>query len=76
MATYIKGTPVENATAYELYQKIGDSYTKIAEQAGLEFNLDELISEPGDYTLFVKAKADGYEDSDYSNEIFYKVSTT
>lgn len=25
----------------------------------------------GDHTLVVKAKADGYEDSDYSNEVVY-----
>lgn len=73
MATYIKGTAVENATSYELYKKVGEDYTHIATSATLDFNLSELVSEPGEYIFYVKAKAVGYDDSEYSNEIFYKV---
>lgn len=75
MAKYIKGEAVANATAYTLHNK-NNNYEHLAEQTenvteGINFNLDELALPAGVVTLVVKAKADGYEDSDYSNEITY-----
>lgn len=74
MATYIRGNAVENATSYELYKKVGEEYIKLDTQDSINFNLDELNLEPGDYMLTIKAKAVGYDDSEHSNEIFYRVT--
>ena len=74
MATYIKGDAVANATSYELYEKVGTSYNLKATASEINFNLDNLNFEAGDHVLVVKAKADGYEDSDYSNEVTYTVA--
>ena len=73
MASYIKGNPVANATSYELFEKTGNTYTSLKTASEINFNLDELSLSGGSHTLVVKAKADGYEDSDYSNEVVYKV---
>ena len=73
MATYIKGDAVANATSYELYEKVGTSYNLKSTDSEINFNLDNLNFEEGDHILVVKAKADGYEDSDYSNEVTYTV---
>ena len=74
MATYIKGDAVANATSYELYEKVETSYNLKATASEINFNLDNLNFEAGDHVLVVKAKADGYEDSDYSNEVTYTVA--
>ena len=74
MATYIKGDAVANATSYELYEKVGTSYNLKATASEINFNLDNLNFEAGYHVLVVKAKADGYEDSDYSNEVTYTVA--
>lgn len=73
MASYIKGNPVANATSYELFEKSGSIYTSLKTGSEINFNLDELSLSAGQHTLVVKAKADGYEDSDYSNEVGYEV---
>lgn len=73
MATYVKGDAVTNATSYELYEKTSSSYNLLATNTEINFNLDNLNLDSGDYILVVKAKADGYEDSDYSNEVTYTV---
>ena len=73
MASYIKGNPVANATSYELFEKSGSIYTSLKTGSEINFNLDELTLAGGNHTLVVKAKADGYEDSDYSNEVVYFV---
>ena len=73
MATYVKGNPVANATSYELLEKVGDTYNSLKTGSEINFNLDELSLAGGQHTLVVKAKADGYEDSDYSNEVIYAV---
>lgn len=75
MATYVKGNPVENATSYELFEKVGSAYNSLKTGNAINFNLDELGLADGNHTLVVKAKADGYEDSDYSNEVLYAVDS-
>lgn len=75
--TYIKGNAVENATSYELCEKSAEgTYTTLTTASEINFELDALAFEAGDHTLVVKAKADGYEDSDYSNEVVYTVEDT
>lgn len=71
MASYVKGEKVANATSYELAEKKSGGYTKLAEKSEINFDLSTLGLSAGEHTLVVKAKADGYEDSDYSNEIQY-----
>lgn len=74
MATFIKGNAVANATSYELLEKAGDgSYSSVANNTEINFELEPLNLAAGDHTLVVKAKADGYEDSDYSNEVVFTV---
>lgn len=75
MASYIKGDAVANATSYELAEKLSSGgYNKLAENSEINFNVSGLGLSVGDHTLVVKAKATGYEDSDYSNEIKYTVN--
>lgn len=73
MPTYIKGEPVANATLYELYKKSSGNYDKLAENTEINFEVSALGLAGGNHTLVVKAKASGYEDSDYSNEVVYSV---
>lgn len=74
MATYIKGSAVENATSYKLYIKEGTSYTELATQSEggeINFKLDDYSLEDGTYTFVVKAfdSTGNYDDSSYSNEL-------
>lgn len=71
MPTYIKGNKVSNATNYELYEKIGINYNFLKSSSEINFNLSELSFDKGKHILVVKAKAKGYEDSNFSNEIEY-----
>lgn len=72
--TYIKGDAVANATSYELSEKKGNgTYTPLETKNEINFELDALGLAAGNHTLVVKAKADGYEDSDYSNEVIFSV---
>ena len=72
MATFIKGIEVPNATSYELAEKASDgAYNVLASKNEINFELDSLGLAAGKHTLVVKAKADGWEDSDYSNEVIY-----
>ena len=74
MATFIKGNSVENATSYELNEKNGDgTYSALETKNEINFEVSALGLATGDHTLVVKAKADGYDDSDYSNEVVYSV---
>lgn len=83
MATFIKGEEVTTTTSgdlvaadvsYELFEKTGEGvYKFLAENREIDFNLDEFNLSVGSHALTVKAKADGYEDSDYSNEVEYTV---
>lgn len=75
MATFIKGEAVANATSYELLEKtVGGEYSSLAEASEINFELDALGLAVGDHTMVVKAKADGYEDSDPSNAVTYTVA--
>lgn len=76
MASYIKGDAVANATSYELAEKTGSGYTTLAENSEIDFEVSALELATGDHTLVVKAKAEGFEDSDYSNEVVYTVAPT
>lgn len=67
----ITGDSVTNATTYELFKKVNSAYTSLKTEGVLNFDLDALDLDPDTYILVVKAKADGYEDSDYSNEVVY-----
>lgn len=80
MATYIKGEEVTTTisgdlvaadVSYELYENNGSAYRYIAENETIDFELTELGLGGGPHTLVVKAKADGYENSDYSNAVEY-----
>jgi hypothetical protein len=74
MATYVKGNAVANATSYELLEKTDGTYTSLAEASEINFEVSALNLASGDHTLVVKAKANGYVDSDYSNEVVYSVA--
>lgn len=47
------------------------TYNTLATASEINFNLSALSLSAGEHTLMVKAKADGYTDSDYSNEVVY-----
>lgn len=70
---YIKGDSIPNATSYELYEKESSNYNLLKTDTEINFNLEDLSLGEGTHTLVVKAKADGYEDSDYSNEVTYTI---
>lgn len=76
MATYVKGNPVENATRYELFEKVGSNYTSLATGNEINFEVSALGLSGGDHVLAVKAYAEGYADSEYSNELVYTVQKT
>lgn len=74
MATFIKGNAVANATSYELLEKTAEgAYTSLEEKNEINFEVSAMSFAPGNHTLVVKAKADGYETSDPSNEVVYTV---
>ena len=73
MATYVKGDAVANATSYELLEKSGTTYNSLATGEEINFEVSALGLAAGDHVLVVKAKADGYTDSPYSNEVTYNV---
>ena len=76
MSTFIKGDAVANATSYELLEKTAEgAYNSLAEKNEINFELDTMGFAEGDHTLVVKAKASGYEDSNYSNEVVYTVES-
>lgn len=74
MAYYIKGNSVANAKKYELFKKANGVYTSLAEASEINFEVSALGLASGSHVLVVKAKADGYEDSEYSNEVIYNVT--
>ncbi len=74
MATFVKGDAVANASGYELLEKTTEGeYLPLADASEINFVLDDLRLAAGDHTLVVVAKADGYEDSDPSNEVVYSI---
>ena len=77
MASFIKGEAVANATSYELLEKTAEGeYLPLADANEINFALEDMRLAEGDHTLVVVAKADGYETSDYSNEVVYSVGPT
>lgn len=74
MATFVKGDAVPNATSYELLEKTTEGeYLPLADAEEINFALEDMRLAEGDHTLVVVAKADGYLNSDYSNEVVYSV---
>jgi hypothetical protein len=47
------------------------SYVQLDELSSINFEVSEMGLMPGDHILVVKATAEGYDDSDYSNEVSY-----
>lgn len=74
MAYCIKGDAVPNATSYELAEKSGSDYKTLTTGSEINFDLSTLSFTEGSHTLVVKAKASGYTDSAWSNEVTYTVS--
>lgn len=74
MAAYVRGNMVTNATSYELLELTDGVYTSVASANEINFEVSALGLTPGDHVFVVKAKADGYIDSEYSNEVIYTVS--
>lgn len=62
-------TKVPNATF--INAALPDYYLKINEKSTIDFEVSAMGLEAGTHTLAVKAMADGYDDSDYSNEVTY-----
>ena len=72
---FIKGDLIENATSYDLLEKTTEgTYNALATDTQINFEVSALGLEEGDHTLVVQAKAEGYEASDYSNEVIYTVA--
>lgn len=72
----ITGDPVPNAEYYQLYEKRDSNYVLVRTNGELYFDLNEIMLEPGydmpgDYTFVVVACGEGFESSDYSNEVVY-----
>lgn len=78
MSTYVKGSAVANATRYDLLEKVGENQYNVLVQDKPEINFEvsALGLSEGDHVLVVVAQADGYADSDYSNEVVFKVTGT
>ena len=75
MPTYVKGNAVANATKYELYEKkVSGTYEYVSQASEINFEVSALGLSAGDHMFVVKAKADGYEDSDYSDHVTYTVA--
>lgn len=67
---YVRGNAITNATSYELFEKSGSgTYTALATKDTIDFEVSAMGLSVGNHTFVVKAKADGYDDSDYSNEV-------
>ena len=73
MSTYVKGSAVANATRYDLLEKVGENQYNllVGDAAEINFEVSALGLSEGDHVLVVVAQADGYADSDYSNEVVY-----
>ena len=74
MATYVRGDAVANATSYELFEKVGSTYNSLSTAEEINFEVSAMGLAVGDHVLVVKAHADGWESSEYSNEKVYTVS--
>ena len=72
----IKGANIADATAYELYEKVGSTYTLKTTGSSINFDLSSLNLSLGEHTFVVRATATGYTPSDYSNEVTYTQKAT
>ena len=60
---------------YQVVESGGEiTYETRATASDINFDVSETVADGGSHTFVVKAKADGYIDSDYSNEVTYPVS--
>lgn len=71
---YVKGDAVENATSYELFEVVDGSYISLATAEEINFEVSAMEFEAGDHVLVVRAHANGYTSSDYSDEVTYTIS--
>lgn len=71
MATYVRGNAVENATSYELFENIDGTYNSLATAEEINFEVSALGLAAGAHVLAVKAHADGYASSEYSDPVTY-----
>ena len=75
MPTYVRGNAVANATSYELLEKTADGTLVSKAEAGeINFEVSALGLTPGNHTFVVKAKADGWVDSEPSNPVTFNVA--
>lgn len=65
----IKGNKVWKAKEYELFEKADGEYIPKATNTECRFDTDELDLAEGEHTFVVKAKAEGFKDSPFSNEV-------
>lgn len=84
MTVYIRAeneTPMENRLFKPMVSASRDAefgstvdvvtYNKLSEKTTIDFEVSAMGLETGAHTLVVKATANGYDDSDYSNEVTY-----
>lgn len=62
-----------NLIGNEYVETSEETYKTISNASSINFKLDDLNFEAGNHTLVVQAHAEGYESSDYSNEVTYTV---
>ena len=72
----ITGANVADATAYELYEKVDTTYTLKTTGSSINFDLETLGLSLGEHIFVVRATANGYTPSDYSNEVTYTQKAT
>jgi hypothetical protein len=70
----IKGSAIPGATSYALYEKKNNFYNMLAVSDAINFSLGKLNLSGGTHKLVIKARAEDYEVSDYSNEVSYSVA--
>jgi hypothetical protein len=71
----IKGSAIPGATSYALYEKKNSLYNMLAVSDAINFNLGKFNLSEGTHKLVIRARAEDYEVSDYSNEVSYSVAT-
>lgn len=75
MAKHVQGSAIANATSYKLFERISGDYTELATQdsgGAIDFDLSLIRFRAGNHTLTVKAFGEGYNPSEYSNEVVYE----
>lgn len=70
----IQGSAIPGATSYALYEKKNNLYNMLAVSDAIDFNLGKLNLSGGTHSLVIRARAEDYEVSDYSNEVSYSVA--